>query len=470
MRALLALVVLCLALAVGAWFASGRVEPPAIEIRQPATALGRTGTLEVAVTVPASALTALDVHLAQGTRQFRLYSLADPTQGTLAQEADDRVRVTRPLTIRELPEMTSGPAQLIVTAARGTLFGWRTLRAQATRDLRVRLEPPRVSVLSMHHFINHGGSELVVYRATPADVASGVRVGDLDYPGFPATSAGVAGADPSLKVAFFGLLHDQDLATPIRVFARDEAGNEATAEFDYRVFPKPFRRSTIPIEDRFLARVVPAILDHTPGFGVNDPENLEQAFLAINGELRRRNAETIAGLAAKTAPTLLWEGAFRQLTNSQVESAFADQRTYMYGGREIDRQVHLGFDLAVTANIPVKSANRGIVVFADYLGIYGNCVIVDHGLGVQSLYAHLSSFDVKAGDRVEKDQPVGRSGMTGLAGGDHLHFTMLVHGHPVTPVDWWSPQWIEDRILRKLREAGAPDGPGAAVPAESAQR
>jgi murein DD-endopeptidase MepM/ murein hydrolase activator NlpD len=77
-------------------------------------------------------------------------------------------------------------------------------------------------------------------------------------------------------------------------------------------------------------------------------------------------------------------------------------------------------------------------------------------MGVQSLYAHLSSLDVKPGDRIDKEGVVGRSGMTGLAGGDHLHFTMLVHGRPVTPVDWWSRQWIEDRILRKLREAGSP--------------
>jgi murein DD-endopeptidase MepM/ murein hydrolase activator NlpD len=147
------------------------------------------------------------------------------------------------------------------------------------------------------------------------------------------------------------------------------------------------------------------------------------------------------------------------MTNSQVESAFADHRTYVYDGKEVDQQVHLGFDLAVTSNVPVKVANKGVVAFADYLGIYGNCVIVDHGMGVHSLYAHLSSIDVKPGDRVDHDQVLGRSGMTGLAGGDHLHFTMLVNGRPVTPVDWWSTQWIEDRIMRKLREAGT-----AAVP------
>jgi len=110
----------------------------------------------------------------------------------------------------------------------------------------------------------------------------------------------------------------------------------------------------------------------------------------------------------------------------------------------------------------VLAANDGRVMHADFLGIYGNCVILDHGFGVQSLYGHLSSIDVKPGDTVHKGQALGRSGMTGLAGGDHLHFTMLVDGHPVNSVEWWDSHWIEDRVLRKIREAV----PGA-VPAST---
>jgi murein DD-endopeptidase MepM/ murein hydrolase activator NlpD len=80
-------------------------------------------------------------------------------------------------------------------------------------------------------------------------------------------------------------------------------------------------------------------------------------------------------------------------------------------------------------------------------------------MGLQSLYAHLSSIDVKVGDKVELGQTLGRSGATGLAGGDHLHFTMLLGGNAITPVDWWSVQWVEDRIMRKIREAGSAAAP-----------
>jgi murein DD-endopeptidase MepM/ murein hydrolase activator NlpD len=197
--------------------------------------------------------------------------------------------------------------------------------------------------------------------------------------------------------------------------------------------------------------VVPAILAGTTE--VAPQGTTIEKFLVINGELRRKNAEKIASFANQSSPEWLWGGAvFHPFTNTAVQSAFADRRTYIYQGREVDRQTHLGFDLASYAGTPIVAANRGKVLFADELGIYGNTVILDHGMGVQSLYAHLSSIGVKVGDVVEKSQALGRSGMTGMAAGDHLHFTMLVAGRMVNPIEWWDSHWIEDRILRKLRE------------------
>ena len=94
-----------------------------------------------------------------------------------------------------------------------------------------------------------------------------------------------------------------------------------------------------------------------------------------------------------------------------------------------------------------------VVVFAGYLGIFGNAVVIDHGYGLMSLYAHLSATEVKNGQDVARGDPVGRTGSTGLAGGDHLHFTMLVGGRMVNPVEWWDAHWIADRVERKLKEA-----------------
>jgi murein DD-endopeptidase MepM/ murein hydrolase activator NlpD len=242
------------------------------------------------------------------------------------------------------------------------------------------------------------------------------------------------------------------LNTPITLFARDQLGNQSSANFDHRVFPKTFRKSRIEISDDFLSRVVPSILQNSTDFRVDDPSDLLAAYVKINNEMRRENNAAISALAAETSPEILWQGPFKQLSNTAVESGFADQRTYVHNGAEIDHQVHLGFDLASTVAAPVLAANRGRVVHAGWLGIYGNCVILDHGMGLQSLYAHLSSIEVNLGDLIDTDHRLGRSGATGLAGGDHLHFTMLLNGNAITPIDWWSAQWVQDRVMRKFRE------------------
>jgi murein DD-endopeptidase MepM/ murein hydrolase activator NlpD len=277
-----------------------------------------------------------------------------------------------------------------------------------------------------------------------------VRVANVSFPAFAGSSVGIK--DPNARIAFFALGYDQDLNTPIIVFARDVAGNEVTSQVERRQFPRGFAKSRIEVDDAFLQRVVPDIVQNTPDAGA-DTKDLVKGYVQINRDLRRKNNETIAALAAKTKPEMMWREAF-SLGNVNVESRFADFRTYFHEGKEIDRQVHLGYDLATLQHAPVPAANRGSVIFANYLGIYGNTVVLDHGLGVQSLYGHLSTIDVKEGDAVEKGQTLGRTGTTGLAGGDHLHFTMLVNGVMVSPVEWWDPHWMEDRVFRKIREAG----------------
>jgi hypothetical protein len=446
----------------GAWLWAGHAEGPVVEIRQPGNFIGYTSTLELVIGAPNGSLSRVEAFVEQEGRQFEVFTQTGAALEKTERGQVGRLYVMRPIGKQAIADLRQGPARIVVRAARPVAYGLREAETTVTRDVEVRLEPPRVAVLSRFHFVNHGGSEFVVYRATPEDVESGVRVGDKEYRGFPAGGAGV-GSDPALRVAFFALLWDQPLDTPIHVFARDPVGNETITPLEHRVFPKPYETSRIEIDDRFLARVVPAIASAVPHENIPTGDLLA-GFLKINGELRHKNNQYLRGLVRKTAPELLFRDAFQQLGGSQVESRFADARTYYYKGREIDHQVHLGFDLAVTANVPVAAAQRGIVVHAGDLGIYGNAVVLDHGLGVQSLYGHLSSIDVATGDHVDKGQIIGRSGMTGLAGGDHVHFTILVGGEPVTPIDWWSPQWMEDRVLRKIREAGGASGGASSDP------
>ena len=447
-RALLLLIVIAVVGGGIGWYLAGREPGPQISITSPEGFVGQKGSLTFTVVTPDGPFSALDAAIEQNGQRIPLA----PEGGIAFVEPQQPISI--PLGKASQPALANGPARIVISASRPVFFGLRTASSTVTRDVEVRLDPPRVSVLSIHHFINLGGAEFIVLRATPPDVQAGIRVGDAEYPAYPGTAVGLA--DPAVRVAFFALRHDQTVATTISAFARDPAGNQATTPVDHRPFPKVFVRSRIPIDQGFLDRVVPAIAAETPDLKIDasSPEGLLQGFLAINGGLRQKNAEAIRGLATKTQPQMLWREAFAQMGNTQVESRFADQRTYFFGDKEIDRQVHLGFDLASVQHAPVHASNTGIVIFANFLGIYGNCVILDHGLGVQSLYAHLSSMAVKEGDKVEKGAEIGRTGVTGLAGGDHLHFTMLLQGTPVNPVEWWDGHWMQDRILRKIKEAG----------------
>ncbi len=446
-RALLLLIVIAVVGGGIGWYLAGREPGPQISITSPEGFVGQKGSLTFTVVTPDGPFSALDAAIEQNGQRIPL-----APEGGIAFVEQQPISI--PLGKASQPALANGPARIVISASRPVFFGLRTASSTVTRDVQVRLDPPRVSVLSIHHFINLGGAEFIVLRATPPDVQAGIRVGDAEYPAYPGTAVGLA--DPAVRVAFFALRHDQTVATTISAFARDPAGNQATTPVDHRPFPKVFVRSRIPIDQGFLDRVVPAIAAETPDLKIDasSPEGLLQGFLAINGGLRQKNAEAIRGLATKTQPQMLWREAFAQMGNTQVESRFADQRTYFFGDKEIDRQVHLGFDLASVQHAPVHASNTGIVIFANFLGIYGNCVILDHGLGVQSLYAHLSSMAVKEGDKVEKGAEIGRTGVTGLAGGDHLHFTMLLQGTPVNPVEWWDGHWMQDRILRKIKEAG----------------
>ena len=448
------LILLALVVAAGAWFWAGRMDGPAIDIRQPGKFIGQASSLEMSVQAPGGTFSRLDVAVEQGGKTYQVFAL-NPAESaareSIRRDAADRLLVVRPIGKRAVPELKSGPARIVVHAARPVLYGLRQAESTETRDVEVRLDPPRVTVLSTFHFVNHGGSEFAVFRVSPEDVQSGVRVGDKEYPAFPASGAGISG-DSALRVAFFALLYDQPTDSRIDVFARDVAGNQVIVPLDYRIFPKAYKKSRIEVDDRFLGRVVPAIASTSADEQI-PTDDLLAGFLKINRDLRQKNNQYLRDLAKKTSSELMFMDAFQQLGNSAVQAAFADSRTYVYKGKEIDQQVHLGFDLATTATAPISAAQRGVVVHADDLGIYGNCVVIDHGLGVQSLYGHLSSVGVKVGDKVEKGQEIGRSGQTGLAGGDHLHFTTLVGGEQVTPVDWWSTQWIQDRVLRKISAA-----------------
>ncbi len=329
---------------------------------------------------------------------------------------------------------------------------WRPLRRDATPVLSmpvtIDLTPPSLEVLAATRYLYQGGGGLVAFRVRGGEFAE-VRAGPLSYPSFPAGEGGT-------RIALVALPWDFAPGTPLTVTARDEAGNVASRGVPTEVRTRRFRSDTIQISESFLQAKVPELLPQHP-----PSKPLIEGFLLVNRELRRQAEDEKRRVARSTADEPLWEGPFVQPRNTKVFSNFAESRSYVYQGRDVDHQVHLGYDLASLKQSAVPAANSGVVAFAGPLTIYGNTVILDHGLGLQTLYGHLSSIGVEVGESVEKGEELGRTGSTGLASGDHLHFEVLIHGISVTPVEWWDAKWIRDHIGKPLAEAGLPAISGA---------
>jgi len=298
---------------------------------------------------------------------------------------------------------------------------------------------PIISILSKAHNLSKGGSGLVTYRLNEDVATTGVQIGTLFFPGFKQDSGFYASL-----FAFPYNMPDRDFVP--RVVATDLAGNERQAGFYYRANHKDFRKRDINLSDSFLQQKAPEFEPLAPNAG----QSID-IFLYVNREIRQQNRDKMVELSHKTSTTPLWRGDFLRQPRASTLAMFADHRTYYYQGKKVDEAVHLGYDLASVAQAEIPAANSGEIVWADYLGIYGLCVVIDHGLGLQTLYAHMSQLDVHQGDQVERGQVIGRSGATGMAGGDHLHFGVFVDGVAVQPLEWWDESWLKNNITEKLQ-------------------
>ena len=370
------------------------------------------------------------VVVSQGDKQI---TVLDQNYASPVKDAEEKFTL-------EPAGLHDGPFTLSVAATDRSLanFGAGNT-AKLTKNLTLDTTPPRVDVLSLAHNVRQGGVGAVSFQVNEEPESAGVVIGDTFFPAFKQENG-----------HYFGLfvfpydMDPKDFVPKVKVV--DKAGNTTFASFRYQVIPRKFRQDKINISDGFLESKMPQYYNI-----ITDTRDNLQIYLRVNKELRQKNRATLHKLAQESAPTMLWDKkAFMRLPNAAPKAGFGDHRTYYYQGKEIDQETHLGVDLASLEAAPVPAANSGKVVFTGFFGIYGNCVIIDHGLGLQTLYAHLREIDVKVGQEVKKGDTIAKTGATGLAGGDHLHFGVLVDGYPVSPVEWWDQHWIDDNILNKM--------------------
>jgi hypothetical protein len=406
-----------------------RSATPVLDLPSPVATLGQATPIAVRVRDPRG-IRKMSAFLEQNGARYGVWEMPQPSGA-----AESTWKFTAG--VKTTPQLKNGKAKLIVEATSNDLLG-KTGRLEA--EVMVVTQPPAVSADSEQHYLYLGMADLATFSLSGGWAEAGVRVGDEKFRAWPM---------PGGKPGFFSLYAfawNMPPGTAPVVYASNGAGSDVTSPLVIR-FPKKeqpkYTTHDLQVSDGFIQKVV-GELDPN---GSGDPV---ARFLKINNEMRRANNQTLSDLRFKTADRFLWSQPFARQSHSQAEASFADVRNYIYQGKKIDQQVHLGYDLAVTQHVGVEASNDGRVVYAAPLGIYGNCIVVDHGYGLQTIYGHMSQIDVHEGDMVKRGQVMGKSGQTGMAGGDHIHFAMQLDGVQIDPKEWWDPHWIQDHIAKRV--------------------
>lgn len=425
------LLILALA-AVGAYFLMRDLSGPSVTLTP-----GNTGRIGLAQTMELnmsdkSGVQSVTVTVKRGEQSMTVLQQTFPTLET-SQKASFSLKETR------LPE---GAFELEIRVVDGSYAGFgRGNTTTLNLPMILDSQPPRIAVKTGPPALYRGGSGLIVYTVSEDVDKTGVQVGDLFFPGYKRDNGGYACLFPfpiSLTTSSF----------QPEIMARDLAGNVTSSRLLVHALNRNYRSDTLNIPESFLNFKADELAQLCP----EESSPLTQ-YLCANNKVRIGNDAKLIEVAsnpANVSPRFLWKGSFRSLPRAAVKANFGDFRTYVDGNKQkIDEQTHMGLDLASVAHAEVPASQDGRVVWVDYLGIHGNMILIEHGLGLMTQYSHLSEYSVKVGDVVKAGQIIGRTGTSGLAGGDHLHFGVLVGGIPVQPLEWLDASWVKNNITSR---------------------
>ncbi len=321
---------------------------------------------------------------------------------------------------------------------------------EATKKIHIIIDAkrPELFVINSSYGIRRGGSALVVFKANDKnlqDLYIKTPFGKKFYP------------VPFYKKGYYISL----VAWPIRennfradIVATDKAGNISKAHVPLFFKSARYKKGTIKLTDKFLENKVATFINNVaPKMSNKTP--IEQ-FIYINEVIRKKNEDLISKITSKVGNDMLQNfriKPFYPLRNSKVVASFGDFRTDIYKGKKISTSYHLGIDFASIARAKIKASDRGVVSFANFNGIYGNNMIIDHKLGLYTIFGHCSEFIVQKGDSVKRGEVIAKTGKTGMALGDHLHFGVYVQGVAVQPKEWMDRHWIKLNITNIIKDA-----------------
>lgn len=349
-------------------------------------------------------------------------------------------------------ELNEGTAKLIISITDASI--WKN---QFVKELDIRLDfkSPSLSIRSQQHLAVEGGAEFVILEASDTNLIEvGVSIDSYFFEGVKLSNLEPSLSETNLYGVLFAIPLEVDTLYPL-AYAKDSAGNKSLIPLNFRIKRTPLKQTSPKISLGFIEEKVKPLFEEylstlepeeRKEINTNDPIKV---FSTVNESYRNYLQDKVSKL--KYNETSFPSGAFIKPMASATTSNFGELRTYYLEGAYASKSRHDGLDLASVKNDAVIASHNGRVIFSGSLGIYGNTIIIDHGLKLSSLYGHLSSSSVNEGDIVTQGQEIGKSGVSGLAAGDHLHFEFRINNIPVTPKEWWDAHWIEDHVVNKIK-------------------
>lgn len=342
----------------------------------------------------------------------------------------------------------SSTVKLIVEASDNSKWNFSGNSIKQEFSLLIDANAPVISLISHSYSISRGGGATIIAKIDEPNLNSySVVLNDkLKFEMFPFYKEGYYMSIIPWPV------HIEEFKS-VTVEADDKAGNKEIVKVPFFIKELKYKVDKIAVSDEFVQNATMKVLATSKSKPIADTK---EAFLYANKNLREQNVKTLLSLTSKIDKGFKKDfimNPFLRLDGSATLANFADKRVYFKNDEKIDEQWHLGTDLASTKETPIYSSNDGIVVFNDYLGIYGNTIVIDHGFGIFSLYAHTSHQDVKVGDSIKANQKIGNTGSTGAVFGDHLHFGILIQGYESDTKEWLDKAWIDVRVKEVIEEA-----------------
>jgi Peptidase family M23 len=417
-------------------------EKPQIEVENLRVAMGKKSNISLTVSDAKSGLRTITVTLRQGQVEKQVLTKEFPKMKQNLPAGHVKESINVDFDIKALG-LKDGEATLTIEAVDYSMRRFmKGNLSQFVHNVIIDTQAPKINIIHSERYIRPGGTGIVIYSVDDSEKV-GVLINNTFHPGFPLI-------DKSVKkyITYFAMPYNVLTLDKSIIIAEDSAGNITEKPFAPIVNKAKQKHDRINVGNGFLSKKIPEFESHYPEMSGSNVEK----YLYANSKIRAMNNKKIHDLCMQPEEKRFWAGRFLRMAGSG-KAGYADHRTYYYNGKAIDKQVHMGMDIASTKHAGVKAAGTGKVIYSDYLGIYGNMIMLDHGQGVFSLYSHLSQSNVSPGDMLNKGDILGNTGVSGMAGGDHLHFSMLVNGIFVTPKEWWDQHWIDVTIDGPVMDA-----------------